>query len=1051
MTYKLAYDLGASSLGWCVLDLDEKGNICDILDIGVRIFSDGRENAAEGRIGEPLAVARRGTRGASRRRDRYLSRRRRLMDYMIKIGLMPTNHIERKKLELKNPYKLRSKAASGKVSLHELGRALFHINQRRGFKSNRKADSKNNEKGAIKKGIEELQQALKNSNLETLGQFLYKKHKNREAILARPEGKGRKNEYVFYPAREMYENEVDFILRKQQEFYPELTNEICKELKDIIFYQRPLKSQPVGWCTLESKEKRARLASPTVQHFRILQEVNNLEIDQLEETDPWLTHEDRKKIIEVLEKKKKITFKDIRKLLGFSNDVKFNLEAAENRKELNGNTTNFLLSQKKCFGDIWYNLNLEEQEAIVEFLMNEADTEQVIEKLVDDYNISLEQAEEISATTLKDGYGRLSLKAINAIIPYLEKGLKYADACKEAGYHHSNFQTGELFDKLPYYGQVLETAVIGGTSSEMDKENPEKFYGKINNPTVHIALNQLRKLTNALIDIYGHPHEIVIELARELKFGRDRLEEHNKKQKENKKNNERINKELEKLGIKPNYKNRLQFKIWEDLATDPTKRCCPFSGDTIGIEDIFSGNFEIEHLLPFSRSYNDNQANKVLCRKDKNREKGNKSPYEAFGHTKKWNDILARAENMPPNKRWRFRKDAWEIAKGKNEDIISRQLTDTQYMTRIAQKYLSFIVPQQKGECRVYGIPGQLTALIRRKWGLNNIFDDESEEKDRSNHRHHAIDAFIVGCTTRAMLQSVSRMNENERERIIIPEPFHDFRKKLYDKASSMIISYKPDHGNARKAIRNGKTVTGLHKETAYGLVGDSNSKKGMKIYVTRKNVNSFEKIKDIEAIANNNLRKELLDAVANCDNNNKEELKTAIAEFFQKKKIRHLRVHTERSPNTMIGIYQPYEKGKKDAKPYKYYSLEGNYCAEIYEIKHGKDAGKWGIDIISNFHIHQKNFIPQWQKEYPTAKKIMRLQINDMVAYEENGETKICRVKKMTSGLIYLREHLIAKETADKLSWAASPGQLQKKNARKISVDITGRVKDPKKNINQK
>lgn len=1052
MTYRLAYDLGTTSLGWCVLDLDKEGEVCGILDMGVRIFPEGRDAKSK----EPLAVARRTSRGGRRRRDRYLGRRRRFMNYMIKVGLMPQDKEARKELELKDPYELRARAADEKIDLHDLGRALFHINQRRGFKSNRKADSKNNENGAIKKGVAELEHALAASGLKTLGQFLYEKHKKHESVLARPETKGSKNEYDFYPARQMYIDEVDVILNKQQEFYKEiLTDDVCNEIKEIIFYQRPLKPQDVGWCTLESKEKRARLASPTVQRFRILQEVNNLEIDQLQETDPWLTYEDRQKIAEALEKKKEMTFTAIRNLLKLSSDVKFNLEAAENRKGLNGNSTNFLLSKKECFGKKWYDFSVDQKEAIVELLMKEPDPERVIEKLVRDYDVSTEQAEKISVAPLKDGYGRLSLKAINALLPHLEKGLQYHDACKAAGYNHSDLRTGEVFDKLPYYGQALETAVIGGTYAKEDRGNPEKFYGKINNPTVHIALNQLRKLTNALIDIYGPPHEVVIELARKLKYGKDRLNEYIKDQKKNRERNERINAELEKLGVKPNYKNRLQFKMWEDLSDDPVKRCCPFSGEQIGINDIFSGKFEIEHLLPFSRSYNDSPANKVLSRRDMNRKKGNKSPYEAFGHTPEWDNILARAENMPSNKRWRFKEDAWEIAKGKNEDMIARQLTDTQYMTRIAQKYLSFIVPQEKGECRVYGIPGQLTALMRRKWGLNNIFDDESEKKDRSNHRHHAIDAFVVGCTTRGMLQGISRVNEDTREKILVPEPFPDFRRQLYDKAESMVISYKPDHGNARQAVKKGKTVAGLHQDTAYGLVGKGDPRKGTMIYVTRKAISSFTKRKDIKAVANTKWRKSLEEAVAGCKDGSAE-FKAAIAKLSQKKNVSRLRVHVERLPETMIPIYQPYEKDKEGAKPYKYYSLGGNYCAEIYCPDRGNNKGVWQMETISNFHAHQKNFTPQWKqnRENATAKLIMRLQINDMIAYDEDGERKICVVKKIDKSRPYVHvlNHVLSisslKDPETKkiktFTEAFPVSKLQEKKARKISVDITGRVKDP-------
>ncbi len=1042
MTYRLAIDMGATSLGWCILDLNDKGQVCDVLDMGVRIFPDGRNAKSR----EPLAVSRRGTRGSSRRHDRYKNRRKRLMAFMIENGLMPRDEAERKALELENPYELRSRAAAEKISLHELGRALFHINQRRGFKSNRKADSKSNESGAIKTGIAELEHAMLASDSKTLGQFLYEKHKNKESVLARPETKGSKNEYDYYPARDMYEQEVDFILNKQKEFHPELTEDICEKLKEIIFYQRPLKPQPVGWCTFESEENRARLASPIVQKFRILQEVNNLEIDGLTETDPKLKPEDRQKIIAELQNKKEVKFNRIRKMLGLGDDITFNLEALESRAGLDGNTTNFILSKPECFGDRWGEFASEQQESIIELLMTEPDPEKVIESLIRDYDVSVEQAQKISNNPLKEGHGRLSMKAIHNIMPHLEQGYRYHDACKLAGYHHSDFRTGEIFDQLPYYGEALQTAVIGGSYAEEDKNNPEKFYGKINNPTVHIALNQLRKLVNALIEIYGKPQEVAIELARELKYGQKRLQEHNKNQNENRARNEKINAELEKLGKTPNYKNRLQYKTWEELATDPTKRCCPFTGKQIGANDIFSGEFEIEHLLPFSRTFNDSPANKVLSHRSANRIKGNKSPYEAFGHTAQWSEILARAENLPFNKRWRFKEEAWDIAKGNNEDMIARQLTDTQYMTRIAKKYLSFVVEEQKGQSRVYGIPGQLTALLRRKWGLNNVFDDSLDKKDRSNHRHHAIDAFVVGCTTRSMLQAISRTNENEREKIEIPEPFPNYREIVKEKAENMVISYKPDHGNARNAIKHGKTVSGLHKATAYGFVKDTDAKKGKALFVTRKPINGFKKRTDIENVIDPVWKQKLLNAVEESKDGSTE-FKAALDVFSESNNVRRMRVYDESSLNTMIPVYHPDEKGKDGAKAYKYYSLGGNYCAEIYCPNKGKNAGKWGIEIISNYHAHQKDFIPQWQKDNPTAKLVMRLQINDMVAYEDEGETKISRVKKMdNTGRVCLRDHRVAKEDGDKLSWTAYIGSLQKKNARKISVDITGRVKDPKK-----
>ena len=151
------------------------------------------------------------------------------------------------------------------------------------------------------------------------------------------------------------------------------------------------------------------------------------------------------------------------------------------------------------------------------------------------------------------------------------------------------------------------------------------------------------------------------------------------------------------------------------------------------------------------------------------------------------------------------------------------------------------------------------------------------------------------------------------------------------------------------------------------------------------------------------------------------------------------------------IYVLGPTGTGKKTIIN-KFLKKEGNYCAEIYITRKGKDHNKWEMEVISNYEAHQANFIPKWRKDNPTGKLVMRLFINDMVAYEEKGEgsesyTKYCRVKKIdgSTPLIYLISHVIAidKETYER-SWAASANKLQEKNARQISVDILGQVKDP-------
>jgi len=1046
MTYRLALDLGSTSLGWCLFETDD-GEPRRIRDIGVRIFSDGRDEQKK----EPLAVSRRKARGMRRNLDRRGLRRKQLIACLVRAGLMPEDEKERKELERLDPYELRAKALDEKLPPYHLGRALFHINQRRGFKSNRKADKKEKETGAMKKAIKDLAERMEQTGSRTLGEYLYKLHKDKKPVRARPlKAQGGKSEYVLYPSREMYEAEIRTILEAQKKHHPFLTPELCEEIEDIILFQRPLKPAEPGNCVFENGEKRARKALPVFQKFRILQEVNNLEIERLSQDDPVLGPEERQKIIEALLSGKKKTFSQIRALLGLNRDVRFNLES-DSRKELLGDETSAQLSDEKSFGPEWRNFPPERQEEIVNLLCQEPDPEKLARELMEKYGLDREKAEyTANEVSLPDGYCSVSKKAILNMLPWLERGNRYADAARNAGYHHSDFRTGEVFDRLPYYGEILQSNVIGGSYDEADREFPEKFYGKVNNPSVHIALNQVRKLVNGILETYGKPDEIVIEMARDLKEPADDLK---KEQAKNKKENDRINKELEKLGVKQNYRNRMLFKLWEDLAKEPEKRCCPFSGKQISVTDIFSGEFEEEHLLPFSRSFNNSRANKVLSHIAWNRKKGNRSPFEAFGHEPYWNEILARVQNLPKNKQWRFMKDAWEKMEGK-DGVIARMLNDTRYMARLARQYLAAVFDNEKGKSKVWTTTGQMTALLREKLGLNSLLGEDDDAKERRDHRHHAIDAFVIGLIDRGMIKKVSDAAKRvettpelwEKRRKLVagmPDPYEGFRDELKERIGKIVVSHKPDHGDARRAINAKRpyTVGPLHEQTAYGFISEG-KKKGMVKLAVRVPVESLEKTKHISEVADPVIREKLSAAVQGLKEKS-EEWKQALADFTRKTGTRRVRVHSESGADTLVGISSP----KQKKNPYKYYATGGNYCAEIFSPKRGKKAGKWLCEVITNFDAHRKDFIPNWRKEHPEARLVMRLQINDMVAYEQDGKTVIARVKKIAktkNGKIYLRPHTIAKEEGDKESWGASSNQLMLKNARKISVDILGRVKDP-------
>ena len=1078
MKYRLGLDLGSTSLGWCVLELDSNGDIKNIKDAGVRIFPDGRDDKTK----VPLSVNRREARGQRRNRDRYLKRRQRLIESLVKFGLMPSDIEKRKELIKLNPYELRAKAIKEKLSLYELGRALFHINQRRGFKSNRKYDiTDKDEKGKILTASQKLKDKIAEYGCKTIGEFLWKRYKNGETVRV----KMKDGQYDFYPLREMYEKEVDIIFKKQIEFYPEILEKAEKEIKEIIFFQRDLLPQEKGYCEFEKNEKRIAKAHPLFQEFRIEQDVNNLDTDG--RMGEYLSEEQKNKIKQILNNCEiapnknnfEISFSKIKTQIGLNKNVKFNFES-DKRKGLKCNTTNFLLSSEDCFGEEWYKLNDEKRAEVVEWLISDKKDFEIKNYLKKEFNFDDSKSEKVMGTILEDGYASLSKKAIEKILPYLKQGKIYSEACKNAGYHHSDHKPDKILPNLPYYGEVLSNKVMRDNKNCNDTDSPEKKYGKINNPSVHIALNQLRKVINALIKKYGHPDEISIEMARDLKLGTKALEEIKKEQEKNQKDNERIDEILKRNKLPVNPENRLRYKLWEELSDKPQYRQCVYTGKQISVKDIWTDKFEIDHILPFSRTYDDARSNKILISREANRVKGNMTPFEAFGKTDKWPEILKRIERLPDNKKWRFGENAMKRYEQEG-GIIARLLNDTRYMARVAKEYLSFICAPNKIDVP----PGQLTAILRNVWGLNFLKDKNKTKSYRMDHRHHAIDAFIIGCTTKSMLQKAAQCSEKAEEmgghfkgRIKLFKgkflPFEGFNKNIRESFKKMIdniiVSYKPDHKDVQKAISNYSTIGPLHEATAYGPTNLKSKKPGYIIVSIRRDLKDINE-KDLDNIADKGIAKELKEILKIKDIDKRKKL---LEKYSKDNNIKKVTCYEEKDENVLIPIYKKKSDGTYYEKPYKYYIGGNNYCIDIIclrpdDKREPEKAGKWKGEVISNYNAHKPNFEPKWRKEHPTAKRIMRLFINDMIVLtfnkkdkndfpkniknfilEEFNKTKknevdmVFRIKKIsTNGTFFITPHFIVKDEKDKFSWGASVSGIFIYKARKVYVDELGKIID--------
>lgn len=877
---RLGLDIGTNSIGWCLTQDDTR-----IVDLGSRIFGSSPNGAGrDPKSGASLAVDRRAARAARRRRDRYVGRRSAFLDKLVHYGLMPADADEAKLVAARDPYALRARALDDRLEPYEIGRALFHLNQRRGFQSNRKAErkAKDNEEGKIAGGARDLDIAMAEAGTDTLGEFL----------AGRPEKRVRLNSesqaYDFYPQRRHIDWEFGRIWAAQAAHHPDLLTETARAaLHRILFFQRPLKTPEVGVCTFVNHERRLPKAHPLFQERRLYEEVNQLEVTAPGGASRKLTLDQRDDLILELRDEKDVSFAQLGKRLRLQPGESFN-KASETRTYLRGNEVYAALAHKDRFGKDWANIVPERQWVIVEKLLDEEDPYTLHAFLTEQCGLDEVRARAAARAPLPEGHGRLGETATRLILAELKREVvTYDVAVTRAGWHHSDDRTGETIDKLPYYGELLSRDIPPG--SQLASDPPEKRWGKITNPTVHIGLRQLEKLVNAIIEVHGRPDQIVVELARELKLNEKDKDEHDRRIRKDTADAQRRSRTLlgvdaagNRMGepVAPDTgANRALLKLWEELnPANPLDRRCPYCAEPISIDMLFgTGSADIDHIIPYSRSLDDSNGNKVVAHRHCNREKGDKTPFGKWGHDpERWDKISSQVMRLHRSKQWRFGPDAMARVE-KDGGFLARQLTDTQYLSRLAGKYLGNLYADG-GKASVYVIPGRMTAMLRRLWGLNSLLADHNyvdnaqsnAPKNRLDHRHHAIDAAVVAVTTRGLLQQIARAagqaEDKNLDRLFedLPQPWERFREELGEALSGVIVSHKADHGRRAPPLRHHDVTAGrLHDDTAYGLTGKVGPDGRTPVVVKRVNFYSLEPkdISDPERIRDSTLRAELFRA----------------------------------------------------------------------------------------------------------------------------------------------------------------------------------------------
>jgi len=406
----------------------------------------------------------------------------------------------------------------------------------------------------------------------------------------------------------------------------------------------------------------------------------------------------------------------------------------------------------------------------------------------------------------------------------------------------------------------------------------------LRNPTVEKILRETLLIVKDIWKLHGRPDEIHVELARELKLPNDKRKQYTDRRNQNRATNQRAKAMLIELkksnpNINPYSISQLEtFKLYEEGATnnqnyiddhvkairskgDPNqseiiryklwleqKYISPYTGQAIPLSKLFTPAYEIEHVIPKSRYYDNSFMNKIICEKEANADKSDMTAYEYIcikgGSTLANGTKVLDKEafeslvlNMYVGLRQKIKNLlSYEVPKS----FISSQLNNTRY---ISKKLLSLLDPivrddKDKDERSRHIIPmvGGITSQLKRDWGLNEVWkkilaprflrmNEKTQTEDfyefrnnrihlagnetdikRLDHRHHALDAIIVACTTRQHIQYINTYQDKTKRLSNRPKlffkksedkyqgyiyPWTGFQNEVYTSLSSIIISFK--------------------------------------------------------------------------------------------------------------------------------------------------------------------------------------------------------------------------------------------------------------------
>lgn len=757
LRYGLGLDIGVTLIGWAVLSLDHNDEPNGIVDLNVRMFPGIKMDKKN----QFVSKQRRLYRGQRRRNRRKAHRIERAEKLMVRQGLIELDSFK-KRYETKglpDIYELRYAALDRLLSNDELAQILVYMVKHRGFRSNRKSELKESDMGNMLTGLEENKQLLQDKGYRTVGEMIYLDEKFKKTAYGSGSdyyrsARNKNGEYTYSFKRELLVEETKKILRAQREFGNTLADESFEaEYLSIMESQRSYDEGPggnsryggniiekmIGECIFFSEEKRAAKATYTAERFLLLSSVNHTVIMDDYGNARFLSQEEREKVIGLAYRKNKVTYKDVREETGLRTDEHFkgldyDDEKAEKKTFIQLKYWHDIKKILKFRADHISDKDIEQLDKIGTIL-SAWKTDNTRNQEFDKLQIENNQLEELLKLNYS-GFVRLSLRAIRMILPYMEQGLVYSEACERAGL---NFNNSEI--------QRQDIKLKG--------EHIYKKISEITNPIVKRAVSQTVKLINAIIDAYGSPVFIRIELARELSKNETEKKSIAKQNNENRKENERAVEEIKKLGIEfPSGQDIIKYRLWKKQDGHDY-----YTGKSIPMERLFEqGMYEIDHIFPYSRSCDNSFINKVVTVTKANRDKGNRTPHEWLtsrdsGGYQTWDNFYVYVKQH--EKSYQRRQHLLKETYGADEEkaFTERHLSDTRYITVAVKELIShnlkFEPYMDSGKKQhVFCVNGAITAYLRKRWQLEKNRDE--------NDKHHAQDAVVIACATAGFIQKIT-------------------------------------------------------------------------------------------------------------------------------------------------------------------------------------------------------------------------------------------------------------------------------------------------------